>query len=225
MTTTAPGNHSWIKLSSVLAIAIAVIVLAHCADWWTLHHLAMPRFQESDLGRMFRIVGFIPLWICIAIAIVLTSDETSSLRARMRRGVLVLSSAIVGGMVAEVAKILIRRERPSDGIDHYVFRPWGDDALYSGGFGLPSSHVLVAFVGVAMLGYLYPRARILWFVLGAGCAFSRIAAGAHFLSDVVVAAVLGYAVATTLWWFSSVRRAKIAATSANAVPTSAVSPK
>lgn len=207
-----------VRLTTLVLMAVIAVVLAHLADWWVLAHLSIPRFQETDLGRMFRIAGFIPLWICIAIAIVLCDTSVRTRRARVVRGALPLCAAIAGGIVAELAKILIRRERPNVDIEHYVFRSWSGDALYSGGFGLPSSHVLVAFAALAMLGYLYPRARILWFVLGAGCAFSRVAAGAHFVSDVVVAAVLGYIVAGLIWRYVASRDP------ANAIATSSDSP-
>src|SRR5688500_18222671 len=129
----------------VASIAMSAIVLAHFVDWWVLEHLAAPRFQETDLGRMFRVLGFIPLWICVALATVLGDDLTRSMSARIHRGSIVLVSAMLGGIVAEVLKVLVRRERPSANVDHYVFKSWSDDVFHSGGLGLPSSHVLVAF--------------------------------------------------------------------------------
>jgi membrane-associated phospholipid phosphatase len=59
--------------------------------------------------------------------------------------------------------------------------------------------VLVAFGGAAVLAHLYPRARWLWYTLAAGCAATRVLAMGHFLSDTVVAAVLGVAVSTLYW--------------------------
>jgi membrane-associated phospholipid phosphatase len=50
-----------------------------------------------------------------------------------------------------------------------------------------------------MLALLFPRGRPVWFALGVGCAYSRLAAGAHFLSDVTVAAILGIMTAGILW--------------------------
>jgi membrane-associated phospholipid phosphatase len=64
---------------------------------------------------------------------------------------------------------------------------------------MASSHVGVAFGALAMLALLFPRTRPVCFALAAGCALSRVLAGAHFLSDVTVAAVLGIATAALLW--------------------------
>jgi membrane-associated phospholipid phosphatase len=63
---------------------------------------------------------------------------------------------------------------------------------------LPSSHVLVAFAAATVLARLFPRAWGLWYLLAAGCAVTRVLAMAHFLSDTVVAALVGYVVGVLL---------------------------
>lgn len=178
-----------------LLVCAGAIIAAHLLDGWAYEHLQVTGLAETDLGRMLRVLGFLPLWLVIAVSIALS--EKPGPHGRLRRGGLLMASATIGGLLAELVKILVRRERPiaSGG---YRFRPWDVETLNTGGLGLPSSHALVAFAGFAMLACLYPRARLLWWTLGAGCAFSRLAAGAHFLSDVVVSAVLGYFVATIL---------------------------
>jgi membrane-associated phospholipid phosphatase len=50
----------------------------------------------------------------------------------------------------------------------------------------------VAFAAAATLARLFPEASILWYGLALGCALTRVASGAHFMSDVVVAALVGY---------------------------------
>jgi membrane-associated phospholipid phosphatase len=50
-----------------------------------------------------------------------------------------------------------------------------------------------------VLAQLYPRARGLWYALAAGCAATRVLALGHFLSDTVVAAVLGVMVGQWVW--------------------------
>ena len=64
---------------------------------------------------------------------------------------------------------------------------------------MPSSHALVAFGAAAVLSRIYPRARIIWWGLAWGCGLSRVAAGAHFLSDVVAAAVIGWLAGWLVW--------------------------
>jgi membrane-associated phospholipid phosphatase len=58
---------------------------------------------------------------------------------------------------------------------------------------------MVAFGAAWMLSYLFPRARWVWITLAAGCGLSRVLAQAHFVSDVVVAALAAFATTTWLW--------------------------
>ena len=115
-----------------------------------------------------------------------------------RRAWLLIGSAALGGLAAEILKLLIRRERPAvhDGL--YGFRDFGERTWSTAGLALPSSHTLVAFAGAAMLARLYPRARWVGYTLAAGCAATRVLARAHFVSDVVLAAGLGWLVAWAL---------------------------
>ncbi len=177
------------------------VILAHLLDGWAYAQLTAPKFAETDLGRLLRIQGFLPTWIVVGAALVLTDwprRVPDGLGVVFRRGFLVVGSATLGGGIAEVVKILVRRLRPAAGAGEYLFRPWSERTFSTSGLGMPSSHVLVAFGALAMLSRLFPRARPVWYLLAAGCAYSRVAAGAHFLSDVTVAAVLGIATAEVL---------------------------
>jgi undecaprenyl-diphosphatase len=145
-------------------------------------------------------MGFVPLWIAGGAALML-EDRTQLRRAHRSRGGLVIAGSIIGGIVAELAKLLVRRRRPGD-LGEYLFRPWTDRPLSTGGLGMPSSHALVAFGAAAVLARLFPRARLIWWGLAWGCGLTRVASGAHFLSDIVVAAILGWLVGAVLWrWY------------------------
>ena len=56
----------------------------------------------------------------------------------------------LGGGIAEVLKLSIRRLRPNPDLFEYVFRPFADGPWSNRGMGMPSSHVLVAFTGAAL---------------------------------------------------------------------------
>ncbi|MEZ6318856.1 MAG: phosphatase PAP2 family protein [Phycisphaerales bacterium] len=79
---------------------------------------------------------------------------------------------------------------------HYV---WKDGPLgpFLAGFwdssnlGLPSSHTAVAFGGAVVLGILDPKLRVPALVVATACGLTRVLAGAHFPSDVVLGALLG----------------------------------
>lgn len=179
-----------------VAFAIAII-LAHVLDPWAFRALRMEGVYSGDLGRLLRVQGFLPTWIAVGLALAL-HDPERGWRVLRGRGGLLVASAAAGGIVAEGLKLVFRRLRPGE-LGEYVFRPFTERPFHSGGLGLPSSHALVAFGAAAMLSRLFPRARVLWWTLAWGCGLSRIAAGAHFLSDVVVAAGLGWLMGALLW--------------------------
>lgn len=186
----------------LLLASLVAIVLAHLLDGWAYAHLVAPKFANTDLGRLLRIQGFLPTWVIVGTALVLhdwPERVLGGIGAALRRGLLVVGAAALGGGLAELVKILVRRQRPSAGAGEYLFRAWSDGPLKTSGLGMASSHAGVAFGALAMLALLFPRARPACFALAVGCALSRVLAGAHFLSDVTVGAVLGIAVAGLLW--------------------------
>ena len=122
----------------------------------------------------------------------------SSRNAARRNSLLLVLAPGVAGLVAEVLKLLIRRDRPGLHDGGYGFRPFLDHPFKSTDFGLPSSHAVVAFGGAAAAAQLFPTTAPIWYLVAVGCALTRVFAGAHFASDVTAGAVLGILVATLL---------------------------
>ncbi len=185
-----------------VATLTLLFVIAQAADRWIFQHFAYPGIYEHGWARMLRVAGYLPLWGLIALALVLQAwvpRPRRTLLESSRRGLLLFWSAALGGGVAELLKLTLRRERPAltDGV--HVFRPWGDRPFSTAELGLPSSEAAVAFAAAAMLARLFPETSVLWYGLALGCALSRVASGAHFVSDVVLAAVVGYVVTVMLW--------------------------
>ncbi len=160
------------------------------------------RIGRTDWSEMLRMAGYFPFWLVLASAFVLIDlrNRDAPLRVRLRRGELILWPTMFGGMFAEAIKLLVRRERPLDHDGAYAFRPWSQELLLSGvGLGMPSSHAAVAFAGAFILWRMYPAAGLLWFAAAAGCAFTRLLTGAHFLSDVFVGGYIGCLSAELIW--------------------------
>lgn len=202
------------------AFLLGLIVFT-LADRWLFFHLrapSLPAVEGKDWYRMLRIAGYLPTWLVVG-AIVLAADAAAARREarsgvpRERaptwwsRGVLLILAPALGGLAAELLKVLFGRRRPidnavADGV--YVWdgpfptlRHLADG--YHGGYGLPSSHAGVAFAAACIIGRLWPGACLPAFALAVGCGITRLLAGAHFASDVYVGAVAGYAVALGLW--------------------------
>ena len=178
-------------------LGIVSIALAHALDPIAFAYLRIDNVYGEDWGRMLRVMGFVPLWIAAGAALML-HERTPIRRLARSRGGLIIAGSIVGGIAAELSKLVVRRLRPGE-LGDYVFRPFSERPLSTGGLGMPSSHALVAFGAAAVLSRIYPRARIIWWGLAWGCGLSRVAAGAHFLSDVVAAAVIGWLAGWFVW--------------------------
>ncbi len=183
----------------VALFGVAAVVVAHLLDPWAWQNLVDPEIYENDRGRLLRVIGYYPLWIALAVALYLeTRDRGRALFLGLTPG--------IGGLAAEVLKLLLRRERPRAHDGMYFFRDWGERTFSTSGLALPSSHALVAFAGAFALCKLYPRAWPIWLALAVGCGLSRVLAHAHFLSDVVVAALAAWFVVEGCWRVARLQR-------------------
>ena len=184
-----------------LAAAGLAIAAAHWLDPWAYQHWSIPSVGEKDWGRMLRILGFLPTWAVIAAMFWLQSRGERKAPGELAvTAKAVLVAAIVGGLASELAKLLIRRERPNVAAGLYHFRGFDFQPFNSSPLGMPSGHTMTAFAGASALGRRYPRAAPLLLALAAGCGLTRIFAQAHFVSDVVAGAIggswIGSAIAT-----------------------------
>lgn len=183
-----------------LGVAVASVIAAHVVDETAWQRLRDPRIYEKDLGRLLRLIGYLPTWLIVAAAL-WAHDRADVVRRASGwgwRGGLVLLAPTLGGALAEVLKMLVRRLRPTPELFAYGWRPFSEDFISTRGLGMPSSHALTAFAAAAAMARVFPRTWSLWYLLAAGCAITRVLALGHFLSDTVVAAFLGYAVGVVL---------------------------
>ena len=193
MTAVNTERSRWIRLLILAAVAIAI---AHALDATAWRSARLLTVNDKDWGRLLRSMGYLPTWGVIALGFWLQQRDHP--RRTAYAWSLLLGPALGGG-IAELLKLSIRRLRPNPDAFAYVFRPFAEGPLSNRGMGMPSSHVLVAFAGAEVLAQLYPRARWLWYTLATGCAATRVLAMGHFLSDTVVAAVLGLVVGRWVW--------------------------
>jgi membrane-associated phospholipid phosphatase len=181
-------RRGWLIAAALAALAVAA---AQALDAYAWAHWRRPTIYDGDLGRLLRLMGYLPTWLIVAAALWLT-DRRSTFRGR--RAALMLWAPTVGGAVAELGKMLVRRLRPDPELFVYAWRPYTEDFFSTRGLGMPSSHTMVAFAAAAALSRLMPRAWWLWLLLAAGCGATRVLALGHFASDVVAGALLGYLV-------------------------------
>jgi membrane-associated phospholipid phosphatase len=175
--------------------AILALIVAHLFDQLAFEYLRYPQVNSEDWGRLLRVMGFLPTWMLAAGALALHDRGEPR---RFRRANLLFFSAALSGLAGEILKLAIRRLRPGE-TGEYVFRSFAERTFSSSGLGMPSSHAVVAFGAAAMLSRLFPRAWPIWWSLGWGCGLTRVLHGRHFMSDVVLAALVGWLIAAAIW--------------------------
>ncbi|QQE10409.1 phosphatase PAP2 family protein [Planctomycetota bacterium] len=211
-----------VKVVGFLAVSLALMAVAVYLDFpaWDFsvrHNEGLQEWTESDSYRMLRVMGYLPVWIVITVALIL--HDTRYLRKLgfgicAGRGLLLILTTGAAGICAELVKFLVKRERPPktledlghqayQSFDLYTFRPfWGTETRAwheTGGLGFPSSHAIVAFAAAFILTKLFPRAIGLWVLLAVGCAATRVLRFGHYVSDVTASAIFAYAIAQFFW--------------------------
>ncbi|MEP3968600.1 MAG: phosphatase PAP2 family protein [Nonlabens sp.] len=102
-----------------------------------------------------------------------------------RTGVLMISSATAGGLLQQILKTLTGRARPETDLGRNEFRPFSGE---SGFRSFPSGHTVLAFTTAYALAKHFdnPFVKAGIYTVGLISPVSRLWAGAHFLTDVVL---------------------------------------
>ena len=98
----------------------------------------------------------------------------------------------LSAIVSLLLKIIVHRLRPFQlGIASLLpilesvnYFPWD--------FSFPSFQAMLAFCAIPILSKEFPKFKYVWIVIASLVAFSRVYFGLHFLSDVLVGALIGY---------------------------------
>jgi undecaprenyl-diphosphatase len=188
-------------LAALLGAFVVLLVLV-VTEWGPLHRLDLR--VAGDLHRVaLDHPGQTDFWIWVSRVLHPEVERAACLVAAVvlwfthRRGAaLFVVVVMVGEAVLEtVVKLSVGRSRPS--FDHPV--------TTAVGYSFPSGHALAAVVTFGLLVSLVPAGyKIYWSIVGAAAAllvsYSRIALGAHYLTDVIGAWLLGAAWLIAAWW-------------------------
>ncbi len=182
-------RRRWLVL---LTTAAAVLLAVSLADFWiarTIRADDLVKLNSKDWYRTLRIVGSLWCWVLVMVVIALQDRA-------WHRALPTILAPVLGGLLAELMKRVLPRSRPFDVhgtlLPNYDWRPPFSGFINDYSLGLPSSHTAVAFAGCLMLAHWMPRARWVFYLLAVCCGLSRMVAGAHYASDVLVGAFLGY---------------------------------
>ena len=180
-------NNIWLPLVLAITGCATLPLDLRVARWCLESNCPDPLDKWFSLCEAFA-HGFGVLGILIAIAVL--DPRRRVVLARL------VTASLGAGMAANACKLILARVRPH----HFSFHgdiaatfghwfPWasGGSALQ----GFPSAHMATA-IGLAIgLAWLYPRGRVLFFVLAISAGGQRVISGDHFLSDVVWGAAVG----------------------------------
>jgi membrane-associated phospholipid phosphatase len=186
--------NSFVKQYTVfywlIAIAIAVIAIAASFYFDDSVRDFMMQHQNAAVRNFMRYVSLFGDWpshtavglVLLGLAWRRASEEWTRIFLAM------LIAMALAGLTGHVIKRAVPRPRPSV----HTEKPWGGPRFSSKYHSFPSGHVgaSTAFFGVLLVA----RRRV-----GLAClpipiliGFSRMYIGAHYLSDVVCAAILGF---------------------------------
>jgi membrane-associated phospholipid phosphatase len=178
-------------------------------DRWVFMYLTFDRDRtlwNAEWWQVFRQAGSLIPWAFVAAAFILHDlhvlerrrrggeDQRGARIAFLHRGLMVFLAAGVGGLFSEILKGVIQRGRPI-GLGVYRFG-WVEEVK---GYGLASSHVSVTFGAAFMLARFFPGTLLPMFALACGTAYTRFTPGAHYVSDLYVAAVMSWLATRLLW--------------------------
>lgn len=113
------------------------------------------------------------------------------------------ATVAISGLIVDIIKWTLGRYRPSklfnEGLYGFDFFHMKYEYI-----SFPSGHTATVFSIAMALSYLYPKYRLIWWLLAFMVALNRIITTAHFLSDVLAAAYIG--IATSIILFSKIMK-------------------
>ena len=108
-------------------------------------------------------------------------------------GVLMITSASVGGLLQQVLKTVAGRARPTTDLGPYHFEPFNGSAEFS---SFPSGHTVLAVTTMYSISKQFksPWIKAGCFIVGSITPLSRLWVGAHWASDVLLSTVMSVAI-------------------------------
>lgn len=106
----------------------------------------------------------------------------------------IFCSILTAGVIVKVLKFIIGRARPIffEALDMTGFFPFSAEWAFN---SMPSGHTAVSFAALVMFGLLEPKYKPFTWTLAIVIGVSRICIGAHWPTDVILAAFIGMVVA------------------------------
>ncbi len=147
----------------------------------------------TDIGKSNWML--IPTGVAVALALVLRK-RYGGLRDSAAYGLIASTIGFVfvsiggAGLIANLTKNILGRARPKlfETAGPLDFNFFAFDPDYA---SLPSGHATNIFAFATVIGMLWPKGRVLLYTVAAWIAASRVLIGQHYVTDIVLGAILG----------------------------------
>ena len=194
---TSRSNPSYLPAVVLMGLTLvaAVMLDAGMSRWFAQHRVHGEMSNLLEAAEHFG-TPFGQLMILLTILIASGWRDLRVLR--------VFLCATAAGMSANVIKLMVARARPRDLnlVDSDFTLAPGFDGMFPFGAGgsamqsFPSAHTASAFGFAVVMSWAWPAARIPFFVIASLTGIQRICSTAHYPSDVIFGAALGWMVGT-----------------------------
>jgi membrane-associated phospholipid phosphatase len=183
------GTLGFVAAATIAAVPVEESVYEHFVE------------NTSDFADGLERVGFYygsPLFTVPASLAVYGSGLLFRSDRVKETGVMMAEALLLAGLIQQPLRIAVGRARPLAGEGHLSFDPFNASSEYS---SFISGHTWSAFAVSEIISRQVDRAwmTIAVFLLSGITAWSRLYAGKHWLSDVVMGGAMGYNSATTVW--------------------------
>ena len=125
----------------------------------------------------------------LALSIYVAGQVTDAPDLR-QAGILTAAALVSSGLLTEGLKGIVARRRPVERLGLDKVRVVGK--TMADGRSFPSGHAATAFAWATVLSGLYPEGTALMFGAASVVAFGRVRVGAHYPSDVLAGAAIGF---------------------------------
>ena len=146
---------------------------------------------------VLQVISFTTTYISIIVALVILAISIVKRSAEIRRKFFILASVLIMVLiVSQGLKALIYRERPFEALPNI------EKLSEAGSSSFPSGHTLEAFAVAMALAFLFSGKKIAIpaFAWAALVAYSRIALGVHYPSDVLAGLFIGIFIGWIVPW-------------------------
>jgi membrane-associated phospholipid phosphatase len=167
--------------------AVGLFALALFLDGAIIGSIGPAKPRLSDFHMMLRIVGTIPTWLIVFVAVAAATAHLPVARRIRAEFVLAILTGALAAACAAILKPLVRRPdlAPRGPYEGWAWAPLGDEPWDGTDLCFPSEHAAVAWGVCVALSRMRPSLAWVLIPLGFGAASARVMSRGHHPSDVI----------------------------------------